>query len=352
MENIFHNTWKMQLNGLSTLINKGIGMYTITSRNVSEAFYLGLQAIDKIGNSTQTRGGLVAEFPTPVCTTYKNPKERVLFYPVRDANPYFHLMESLWMLAGRNDVEWISQFNGRINTYSDDGETFHGAYGFRWREWFLKDQLEDCIVRLTTFANDRRTVLSMWDCTADLTRTNDGKDYPCNTHIYFQARDGILDMTVCNRSNDMIWGAYGANAVHMSVLQEYIAARCGMKVGAYYQVSNNLHAYTEVLEKMLPILGKPDYDPYACINDDGTHYIPPDIVTAPEYFDVDLYDWFDDPNKVYNNSWLNNVATPMFYSWKNHKAGEKQSALLAAELIEDKAWSKACTEWLERRYNK
>ena len=327
-------------------------MYTITSRNVSEAFYLGLQAIDKVGNSTQTRGGVVAEFPTPVCTTYKNPKERVLFYPVRDANPYFHLMESLWMIAGRNDVEWISQFNGRINTYSDDGITFHGAYGHRWRKWFGKDQLEQCVTRLTTFENDRRTVLSMWDPHNDLTTGNDGKDYPCNTHIYFQARDSILDMTVCNRSNDMIWGAYGANAVHMSVLQEYMAARCGMKVGAYCQVSNNLHAYTEVLEKMLPILGKPEYDPYACINDESTHYIPPDIVTSPEHFDTDLDEWFENPQNVYNNSWLNNVATPMFYSWKNHKAGEKQSALLAAELIEDKAWSKACTEWLERRYNK
>ena len=32
-----------------------------------------------------------------------------------------------------------------------------------------------------------------------------------------------LCMTVCNRSNDMLWGAYGANVVHMSMLQEFVA---------------------------------------------------------------------------------------------------------------------------------
>ncbi len=70
--------------------------------------------------------------------------------------------------------------------------------------------------RLKTYPNDRRTVVGMWDPWEDLWEENDGKDYPCNTQIYFWERKGQLNMTVCNRSNDMIWGAYGANAVHMS----------------------------------------------------------------------------------------------------------------------------------------
>ena len=72
-------------------------MRTIVARNVSEAFYIGLQALDAGGRVVQTRGGNVAEFDTPTCTVYKVPTERVLFYPERDANPYFHLMESLWI---------------------------------------------------------------------------------------------------------------------------------------------------------------------------------------------------------------------------------------------------------------
>jgi len=109
-------------------------MQSIYARGVSEALFLGRQALLSSGVAVETRNGSALEFPTPVITTYTHSRERVLFYPERDANPYFHLMESLWMLAGRNDVEWISQFNHRIEEYSDDGDVFHGAYGFRWRE--------------------------------------------------------------------------------------------------------------------------------------------------------------------------------------------------------------------------
>jgi hypothetical protein len=42
----------------------------------------------------------------------------------------------------------------------------------------------------------------------------------------------------------------------------------------------------------------------------------------------------------------------MLQSWIAHKDKKQEEALIAAKLIEDKAWSKACTEWLERRYNK
>ena len=101
-----------------------------------------------------------------------------------------------------------------------------------------------------THTNDRRAVLEMWDAEGELRMANSCKDHPCNTHIYFNVRDNILDMTVCNRSNDMIWGALGANAVHMSILQEYIASHIGARVGIYTQFSNNLHAYTEVLKTL------------------------------------------------------------------------------------------------------
>ena len=67
----------------------------------------------------------------------------------------------------------------------------------------------------------------MWDAKQDLSHRNESKDLPCNTHVYFSIREGFLDMTVCNRSNDLIWGCCGANAVHMSFLQEYVATMWG-----------------------------------------------------------------------------------------------------------------------------
>tara|TARA_R100000697_G_scaffold28629_1_gene37762 strand:- start:4804 stop:5781 length:978 start_codon:yes stop_codon:yes gene_type:complete len=323
-------------------------MRSILARGVSEALYIGQQALFSSGKQVETRNGPVLEFDTPVMTTYTHSRERVLFYPERDANPYFHLMESLWMLAGRNDVPWILSFNGRMNTYSDDGKTFHGAYGYRWREWFGKDQLKTVLFRLGTYRNDRRAVLGIWDPHQDLVETNDGKDYPCNTQIYFWERRGELNMTVTNRSNDMIWGAYGANAVHMSVLLEYMAAMLGYAVGTYYQFSNNLHAYTDVLKKLEGM--QADYEPYLTLAEDGLSYNPPSLVDDPDTFDQELQEWFLDEARVtYNNIYLGTTCGNMRKSWRFWKSKNYQNAFHCANAIEDRAWRKACIEWLQRR---
>jgi hypothetical protein len=54
-----------------------------------------------------------------VVTQYIRPTERVLFSPRRDANPVFHLMEALWMLAGESEVAWLSQFSSNIASYAE-----------------------------------------------------------------------------------------------------------------------------------------------------------------------------------------------------------------------------------------
>jgi thymidylate synthase len=333
-------------------------MQQIYARNVSEALWIGVQALESKGRWIQTRNGRALEFETPVCTTFTNSRERVLFYPLRDANPFFHLFESLWMLHGSNDVEWISEFNGRISQYSDDGVTFHGAYGYRWRHWFGYDQLERALERLITYPNDRRTVVSMWDPAADLVTDNTQRDLPCNTQIFFGIREGLLDMTIVNRSNDMIWGAYGANAVHMSVLLEYMAARLELGVGTYYLFSNNLHIYEDIFKKIKGIIWHAEVDPYLTIGKNKLSYNPPPLVDDHTTFDTELTTWINDhhlreDNEYYrtpfNNSFFEKTATPMRIAWSLWKNKKVKKAINCAQTIEDLAWRKACVEWLTRR---
>jgi hypothetical protein len=52
-------------------------------------------------------------------------------------------------------------------------------------------------------------------------------------------------MTVSNRSNDLIWGTYGANMVHFNLLLTYVAAAVGVPKGYYHQVSSNTHLYMD-----------------------------------------------------------------------------------------------------------
>jgi thymidylate synthase len=230
-------------------------MKVLTARNVHVALPHALKLLRDEGIERQSRNGPVLQAPFPVTTVYERPWERVLFWKDRDANPFFHLYESLWMLAGRNDLAPLLKYAKNMASYSDDGKTLHGAYGHRWRQYFDTDQLPEIIHLLRSNPNDRRCVLQMWDAQDDL--GTDWKDVPCNTIATFQRDfDGKLDLTVFCRSNDIVWGCYGANAVHFSMLLEYVAAGIGCPMGVYRQVSINWHGYLDTLKTVEHI--KPD----------------------------------------------------------------------------------------------
>jgi len=229
-------------------------------RNVHAALPQGLDLIAKHSVSRDSRFGKVLVLPWPVATVYSHPLERVIFWEERDANPFFHLYEALWMLAGRNDVEPLLRYVKTFNQFSDDGETIHDAYGHRWRKRFHGvDQIREIVYALKQNRDDRRCVLQMWSPESDLGRV--GKAFPCNLTATFQVGvQGKLDMTVFCRSNDMILGAYGANAFHFSMLLEYMAARIGVEPGVYTQISTNMHIYDHALNKgMTRMLHNLDY---------------------------------------------------------------------------------------------
>lgn len=320
-------------------------MQVIVSRNVNDALILGLKAVSEEGMLRDSRNGPVRVFESPVTTVYERPDERVVFFPERDANPFFHFMEGLWMIAGRNDVEWISRFNASIANYSDDGVTFHGAYGYRWRKHFGMDQLDIIAELLRQNPDDRRIVLQMWDPKVDLARG--GKDFPCNTAVKFRIVDGRLDMTVENRSNDMIWGAYGANAVHFSMLQEYMAAKIGVRLGHYWQVSTNFHSYVNTLEKHKDLITLEPTSPY--------HYgvepfpmVNTDITTWEQ--DLEVFMAAGDTIMGYKDTFFKRVAVPMYRSWNAFKEKKHQ---MAVNILENECvaadWSRAAVEWIQRR---
>lgn len=229
-------------------------MKVLRGRNVHEALPLALHTLESEGVRRESRNGPVYQYPGPVTTVYEKPLERVVFWEQRDFNTAFCVYEALWMLAGRNDVKSVMRYVKTFGQYSDDGETAYGAYGYRWRgEAFgdsdpAVDQLEVIAHRLRQNWDDRRCVLQMWDSCLDL--GHNGKDVPCNVTATFQVSlEGKLDLVVFNRSNDIIWGAYFANAFHMSVLLEYMAMKAELPVGTYHQVSVNWHAYENVLKE-------------------------------------------------------------------------------------------------------
>jgi thymidylate synthase len=323
-------------------------MYTIRVRNVHDALPAGIEGLTLLGVDRESRNGLVRMFPEPVATRYERPCERVLFWEQRDANPFFHLYESLWMLAGKRDVASVAHYVARMATFSDDGKTFHGAYGYRWRKWFKLDQIEVIIHQLAVNSDDRRCVMQMWDTRADLGK--EGKDFPCNISVVFAVNHRReLDMTVFNRSNDMIWGAYGANAVHFSVLQEYVALSLGLPVGAYEQVSTNFHGYHSTFIPLKNMMGSLLYDnPY----EKGE--VAPYPLWGPDeskaMFDLDLAVYMDKgPITGFQTRFFRRVVNPMHAAHVSYRKKDYDAArdnLLQCSATD---WRKAAIEWINRR---
>lgn len=220
--------------------------------DVNEALPHALPLLRQYGEAHTAAGSAAnaratIEWPGLFITEYTRPNRCVLFDPVRDANPMFHYLESMWILAGRNDVQFLAHVLPKMAEYSDNGSLFHGAYGFRLRRWFGSmdeiDQIERAIELLKRDPTSRQCVLSIWDPDADLGAKT--KDMPCNDLLMFKIRRGKLNLTVANRSNDVVWGCYGANVVQFSMLLMYMAARLGVGVGTYCQQSDSFHVYSD-----------------------------------------------------------------------------------------------------------
>lgn len=165
--------------------------------------------------------------------------ERTIFLSGRGWNPAFAIVEAAWVVSGRNDVEPLKHFIGSYDQFSDDGQTLHGAYGYRLRQHFKHDQIEAAIDELTSSPASRRVVMTLY-APDDLGL--DSKDIPCNTQVTLRRVGGRLEMTVFNRSNDL-WLGVPYNWFVFRVLQHLIADRLGISCGVQRHVSSCVHLY-------------------------------------------------------------------------------------------------------------
>lgn len=321
----------------------------IKARNVNVAFSEVFWRLKTLGLQAEpTRNGPALVIPEPVMTTYEFPNERVLFSAERDANPIFHLMESIWMLAGRRDVAFLTQFNRRMSEFSDDGVTYNAAYGYRWRSEFGLDQLVEVIELLRHNPTTRQAVVQIWRASDLVAET---RDKACNTQVVFEIRRNRLNMTVFNRSNDIWWGAYGANAVHFSVLQEFVASAVGVNVGVYRQISNNLHLYTELYDAGRLLVMPPDPNHYDFYSRGEVRPLPLMLNADYQTFLADCARFCDspfEPKAKYSHPFFEHVARPMALVSRARRDGTGDGREVA-QRIRASDWRRAVFEWIARR---
>lgn len=208
------------------------------------------------GNSEINTDG--TRFIDGVTITVRNPRDRWLSVEGRNSSAISAIGETFWVLSGRSDIRFLSRVLPRAANFSDDGETWRGAYGPRL---YRHGQLDSVIDRLRKNPNSRQAYLTIYDPSLDTDQNiaanrEDGqpitKDMICNLALLFNITNNHLNMTVINRSQDVLWGMSSINFIEFSILQEIIARVLGVEVGVYRLFSNNIHYYNnEVSQKQL-----------------------------------------------------------------------------------------------------
>lgn len=178
--------------------------------------------------------------------------ERLCLLEGRGFNPVFALVETAWLIEGREDLAPLRSVLAHYEQYSDDGQTLNGAYGFRLRSYFGVDQINKAIESLRQFPTSRRVTLSLY-AVDDL--GSPSKDIPCNTQVILRIEEGRLAMTVINRSNDL-WLGVPYNWFAFRGLQQLIATELEIPIGIQRHFSTCMHLYERDVEKAKHVVAR------------------------------------------------------------------------------------------------
>ena len=200
------------------------------------------------GDVSTSRNGDV-HFLNNALLQLDNPRARHLNLSGRKNNIFATLAEVFWVMAGEENIDpYLSYFLPRAVDFSDDKETWRGAYGPRI---YANNQVQGVIdIFKKEGLDSRRAVISIYDAMKDspsglkeIYRLDSSKDIPCNNMLQLYVRDGKLNCNAFSRSGDVVWGVTNINIVEWTVLMEYIAQEIGVDVGTYSHFVTNVHIY-------------------------------------------------------------------------------------------------------------
>ena len=172
----------------------------------------------------------------------------IITLPERKLSYSFMFGEAAWMLEGKNDVESVSKYVDGVKRFSDDGETFYGAYGPK-----ILTQWSYIIKTLSTDQDSRQAVLNIW-------RENprSSKDIPCTLSLQFilrEASDELWLHTIATMRSNYAWLGTPYDTFNFSAISFYIACHLNKvgikcKLGSLNIQAGSRHIYENDFKKL------------------------------------------------------------------------------------------------------
>lgn len=167
------------------------------------------------------------------------------------------IVELLWFLQGRTDVQWLQERGCKIwNEWASSEGDLGPVYGKQWRSWACPDgstidQISDVIEQIKAKPTSRRLIVSAWN-PADLPDESVGPQVnvaagrmalaACHTLFQFYVADGKLSCQLYQRSADLFLGV-PFNIASYALLTHMIAQQCDLDVGDFVHTFGDCHLY-------------------------------------------------------------------------------------------------------------
>jgi thymidylate synthase len=126
-------------------------------------------------------------------------------------------------------------------------------YAERLRVKFEIDVLEACVLRLRKDSEDRKSYFTLWNNAEDLKPGSSG--HPCFVSLFFRKFEERLTLTATFRTHNALDG-WLLNFYGLMAIQDWVAKRVGLKVGAITVISHSISVDPRELDRALLIIGK------------------------------------------------------------------------------------------------
>lgn len=223
--------------------------YLDLMRDVVES---GIERGDRTGTGTRSVFGRQLRFDLsqgfPLVTTKKVHLKSVI-------------VELLWFLQGRTDVQWLQERGCKIwNEWATTEGDLGPVYGKQWRSWACPngetiDQISELVEQIKTNPNSRRLIVSAWN-PADLPSESLGPQEnvaqgrmalaACHTLFQFYVAEGRLSCQLYQRSADLFLGV-PFNIASYALLTHMLAQQCDLEVGDFVHTFGDCHLYNNHL---------------------------------------------------------------------------------------------------------
>lgn len=167
------------------------------------------------------------------------------------------LIELLWLLQGRTDIEFLKKHNVTIwDEWLKADNTLGPVYPKQWRNFEGVDQIAQVIDSIKNNPTSRRHIVSAWN-PKDLP---DMALPPCHAFFQFYVSNGELSCKLYQRSSDLFLGN-PYNVASYSALTHLIAYECGLRAKEFIHSFGDSHIYLNHLSQVKELLGRNPYTP-------------------------------------------------------------------------------------------